>query len=442
MPSATPRVRKPLRIFFSAGEPSGDIHAANLIRQLQAQCPALEAVGFGGPRMAQAGARLHTDLTQLALMWFGRVLWHLPTFWNLVSWADRYFRHHRPQAVVLVDYPGLNWWIARRAKVHGIPVFYYAPPQIWAWARWRVRKMRRLVDLVLCGLPFEAPWFQQHGCRAVYVGHPFFDELEQQKLDETFLEALRLQGRWVTLLPGSRMQEVQANFPAFLKTAHLVHQAVPEVRFAVAAYRADQAQQVRRWIARAGQGLPIEVYVGRTPDLIALADCCLACSGSVSLELLYRAKPTVIHYRVGPVAYRVQQYFRKVKYITLVNLLAMKDPLHPGDIRPYDPASREAQEVLFPEYLTCGDRSGQMARHLVEWLTDRECRAACTDRLEMLRAAVARPGAARQASRIILQYLGLGESIPPTESIVPPPHFLAVPVGHVGDGCLPPRENF
>ena len=112
------------RIFFSVGEPSGDIHAANLIRARRARCPEIEAVGYGGPCMAAAGCRLHTDLTALAVMWFGRVLLNLHKFWGLVSRADRYFRHHRPDAVVLVDYPGMNWWIAWRAKRHNIPVFY------------------------------------------------------------------------------------------------------------------------------------------------------------------------------------------------------------------------------------------------------------------------------------------------------------------------------
>jgi len=414
-----------IRIFFSAGEPSGDIHGSNLIRQLQAQCPQVEAVGFGGPRMQQAGAQLHTDLTRLAVMWFGRALWHLPTFGNLVSWADRYFRHHRPQAVVLVDYPGLNWWIARRAKVHGIPVFYYAPPQIWAWGRWRVRKMRRLVDLVLCGLPFETSWFQQHGCRAVYVGHPFFDELPQQKLDHGFLQAMQAQGRWVTILPGSRMQEVEANLPAFFKTASLVHQAVPGVRFAVACYRADQAELARRRIAAAQLPLPIQVYVGRTPELIALADCCLACSGSVSLELLYRAKPTVIHYAIRPLAYRVQEYFRKVQYITLVNLLAMEEPLSPQDLSAYDPTGPTADRVPFPEYLTYQDKSASMAGHLVEWLTQEERRLACIRRLEELRAAVAQPGAACQAAHYILQNLGVLPPLKQEQGIIPPPHFQA-----------------
>ena len=211
---------KPLTIFFSAGEPSGDLHGANLIRQLQARCPGLQAVGYGGPKMAEAGCQLHADLTALAVMWFARVLVNLHKFWGLVSRADRYFRHHRPDAVVLIDYPGLNWWIARRAKVHGIPVFYYSPPQIWAWARWRVKKMRRLVDHVLCSLPFEEAWFRRHGCNATFVGHPFFDEVRRYPYDEQFIAEHRGRpGPLVVILPGSRTQEVTHNLRWFLKAA-------------------------------------------------------------------------------------------------------------------------------------------------------------------------------------------------------------------------------
>src|SRR3954470_18114893 len=126
-----------MKIFFSVGEPSGDLHGANLIRELRRRRPDCECVGYGGPRMAAAGCDLHEDLTKLAVMWFLRVLINIHKFLALASRADRYFRHHRPDAVVLIDYPGFNWWIARRAKAHGIPVFYYGVPQMWAWAGWR-----------------------------------------------------------------------------------------------------------------------------------------------------------------------------------------------------------------------------------------------------------------------------------------------------------------
>ena len=126
-----------MKIFFSVGEPSGDLHGANLILRLRKRMPGIQTVGYGGPKMAAAGCQLHEDLTKLAVMWFVRVLCDLDKFWDLVGRADRYFRHHRPDAVVLIDYPGFNWWIARRAKAHGIPVFYYGTPQMWAWAGWR-----------------------------------------------------------------------------------------------------------------------------------------------------------------------------------------------------------------------------------------------------------------------------------------------------------------
>src|ERR1044072_1592684 len=132
-----------MRIFFSVGEPSGDVHGANLIRALQQLDPPLDCVGFGGDRMADAGCKHLFNLCNHAVMGFGHVVTSLPKLMSLISQADRSFRHQRPDAVVLIDYPGFNWWIARRAHFHGIPVFYFVPPQLWAWLSWRVAKMRK-----------------------------------------------------------------------------------------------------------------------------------------------------------------------------------------------------------------------------------------------------------------------------------------------------------
>ena len=394
---------KPPTIFFSVGEPSGDLHAANLIRQMRGRCEGLQVVGYGGPEMARAGCRLHADLTALAVMWFARVLVNLHKFWDLASRADRYFRHQRPDAVVLVDYPGFNWWIARRAKAHGIPVFYYTPPQIWSWASWRVKKMRRFVDHVLCSLPFEEPWFRERGCRATFVGHPFFDEVRRQQYDETFLAEHRGQkGPLVTILPGSRTQEVRHNMKWFLKSAALIRRAVPDVRFAVAAFKPHQAELVRHDVEAAG--LPIEVHLGKTPELIHLADCCMSVSGSVSLELLAQAKPTVILYWISRLAYFIQGFFRKVKYITLVNLLTT-DELFPDDLTPFDPRQEDADKVLYPEYLTCEDKSAQVAEHVIEWLTDPAKLKQREAELRDLRAEVGAGGASRRAAMYILDVL-------------------------------------
>jgi lipid-A-disaccharide synthase len=360
--------------------------------------------------MAAAGCRLHADLTQLAVMWFARVLANLHKFVGLLVRADRYFHAERPDAVVLIDYPGFNWWIARRAKAHGIPVFYYGTPQVWAWASHRVKKMRRLVDHVLCKLPFEERWFRERGCHATYVGHPYFDELRGQKLDKEFVRQVREGGGpLVVILPGSRTQEVEANTQAFLKAAAKISERVPQVRVAAAAFKGSQGELVRQLAAEAASPSgktrrrpSVEVYVGRTQELIHAADCCLACSGSVSLELLYHSKPSVILYRISRLAYFVQRLFRKVRYITLVNLMTADDPFTGRPAGVYDPADPRDAHVLIPEYLTCEDRSEQLAAHCIEWLSNPGARSRRVAALEALRERVGQGGASQRAAEYIV----------------------------------------
>jgi len=392
-----------MKIFFSVGEPSGDLHGANLIRELRAQNSDIVCVGYGGPKMAAAGCALHEDLTRLAVMWFLRVLLNIRVFYQLLKRAERYFEEQRPDAVVLIDYPGFNWWIARKAKRRGIPVFYYGAPQMWAWAGWRVGKMRRLVDHVLCKLPFECTWYQERGCNATYVGHPYFDEMQNQQLDTGFIQQFQnARGPLVTILPGSRTQEVALNLPAFLKAAKLIHRVHPTAQFAIAAFNERQALTAREQLPQLD--LPIAVFVDKTPELIAAADCCLACSGSVSLELLHHMKPTVIHYRISRIAMWVQRYVRTVKFITLVNLLASREPL-PGRYVDHDPDSADAEQVPFPEYLTAADQSSAMAARIAKWLSDPSAKAECVAQLQELKSRYAFPGASAKAARYLLDAL-------------------------------------
>lgn len=399
-----------MKIFFSVGEPSGDLHGANLIRELQRRGPGCECVGYGGPRMAAAGCELHEDLTKLAVMWLLNAILNIHKFWGLASRADRYFRHHRPDAVVLIDYPGFNWWIARRAKAHGIPVFYYGAPQLWAWAGWRVGKMRRFVDHVLCKLPFEEAWYRDRGCNATFVGHPYFDQLRAEQLDSAFIDQLRKpSGPLVAILPGSRTQEVTSNFGYFLKAAKFVHDRVPNARFAVASFKQSQAELVREAIA--DSDLPLEVHVGRTAEIIEAADCAMAVSGSVSLELLYHTTPTVVLYYVSRFAFFVQKFFRKVRYITLVNLLTSTD-LFPKKVATYDSADPVDAHVLMPEYLTCEDRSHRVASHIIEWLAQPAVRTARVAKLASLKEQVGHGGASVRAADYLLRALEAGQRPP------------------------------
>ncbi len=416
-----------MKIFFSAGEPSGDLHGANLIRAIKAVQPRAEFVGYGGPRMAEAGCRLHVDLTAHAVMGFIRVLLSLHRFVYLAALADRYFRRHRPDAVVLIDFPGFNWWIARRAKAARIPVFYYVPPQIWAWAPWRVAKMRRSVDHVLCALPFEADWFAARGCNATFVGHPYFDEVRSQQLDHEFLAQFHDDAPLVTILPGSRTQEVEHNLRSFLKAAAIVRERVPSARLAIAAFKPRQAEFARQLVA--DSGLDIEVHVGRTAELISAAKCAMAVSGSVSLELLYHRCPTVVLYSVSRWMFFVQGLLRRVRYITLVNLLTTDDPFGNKN-NAYDPDAPGAPQVLFPEYLTSGDRSADIARRIADWLEQPETRNRRVAELDALRTKIAHGGASRSAADYIVAALNTDVRRTP-----PRPHYLprhnAATVGRV-----------
>jgi lipid-A-disaccharide synthase len=374
-----------MRIFLSAGEPSGDLHAANLVRSLRVRMPRAEFVGFGGPRLDQAGAQLLYPLVELSVMWFVRVLLNLRVFLRLLDQAERYFQEQRPDVVILIDYPGFHWLLARRAKRQGIPVVYYVPPQIWAWAGWRVKKVRRDFDLVLCSLPFEPAWYRARGVPgAEYVGHPYFDELADRLLDPDFLEREVADERpLVAILPGSRTQEITRNLPTMLKAAVEVSRGRPDVRFAVACLNAKHQALALRYVEECvGQGLPIEVHSGRTPEILRLAECCWSVSGSVGLELMVEALPSTVLYRVNRFDLWIARPFIKARFISLVNLLADAE--------------------LLPEFLTWKDVSPELARQALTWLNHPVERAKAAAKLAALREQVARPGASdRAADRIV-----------------------------------------
>ena len=290
-----------------------------------------------------------------------------------------------------------------KAKKHGVPVFYYGVPQVWAWAPWRVRKIRRLVDHVLCKLPFEVDWFAKRNCQATYVGHPYFDQLAAQSYDQQFLDGLRTESQsLLALLPGSRDQEVENNLPLLLNTAGLIKDQVPDVRISIACFNESQQEIARRQLA--AHRVQAELFTGRTPELMQAATVCLACSGSVSMELLYHRKPTVIVYKVTKWVMFAQAFVLRTKFITLVNLIATKD-IRKTSWCPYNPDGADAEPAVMPEYMTAGDPSIRMAAHAVRWLTDEESRNRKISEMDELAVVIAKPGATRQAADFILQQL-------------------------------------
>jgi lipid-A-disaccharide synthase len=359
--------------------------------------------------MADAGCRLLHDMTPLALMFFLRVLARLPVFFRLLRDASRYFRDHRVDAVVLIDYPGFNWCVARRAKRLGIPVFYFGAPQIWAWAPWRVRKLRRRVDYTLCQLPFEPAWYGERNCQTCYVGHPFFDEAASDQLDLETLDSLDAPTPLLVLLPGSRRAEVVVNADCFLQAAQCVKNRHPLIRIAAACYADEHAAIVRSHADRLG--VQVDVRVGRTRELIRMAYACIACSGSVSLQLLAERRPTVIYFQITRLQWLIKQCLMRVKYITLVNLLSTDD-FRRRDWRTYDPDAKGAEPVPMPEYLTTQPCPEKLAAHVLRWIEDRRARADTFDALDTVARRVAHPGATRRAADFILRTLDATSSLP------------------------------
>lgn len=373
-----------MRIFISSGEPSGDLHGANLLRALKEHRPDLECSGFGAERLAGAGCCLLYPLAEHAIVGIARAVASVPLHRRILALADRHFRHWRPDAVVLIDNPGFHWWLARTARACGIPVVYFVPPQLWAWGGWRAAKMRRLIDRVLCNLPFEQAWYAARGIEARCIGHPYFDELRAQRLDEAFLAAQRAKpGRIVALLPGSRRQELEINPPTLLRAAAIVHAQHPDVRFLVACLKPEHRRRVEALLP--GSALPIEVHAGRTPEIIELAHSTISVSGSVALELLYRAKPSVVTYRQSWSGIQLARMLMQCKYICLVNLLA--------------------DAMLYPEYLSYRCEAPALAGHVVRWLADRPAYEALGAKLRALRDRVAAPGACDRAAQQVLELI-------------------------------------
>lgn len=375
-----------MHCFISAGEPSGDLHGSNLARALRRLDSTIEVSGLGGPRMRAAGVQLFDPLAEKAAMGLVGVLRFVPGLANLLEQLTSQWQRRRPDVVVLIDYPGFHWHLAARAKAIEIPVVSFVPPQIWAWASYRAKRMRRTFDHVLCALPFEENWFRSRGIPARYIGHPYFDELTNQQLDEAYIDAQRKKGQpIVALLPGSRGHEVRDNLKIFRRAARHIAAKQPNTRFLVAAYRNDHAD----WLRQQFQNEPFsnEVHVGRTPEIIALADACVAVSGSVGLELLYREVPTVVIYRTSPIYRRIIiPALKNVPFISIVNLLAGRE--------------------LYPEFLTDRDHATGPAEHVVQWLRNSSVRTVLINDLKNLKTKVAQPGACETAARFLVEFLG------------------------------------
>jgi len=325
------------RVFLVAGEPSGDLHAADLAAALRRLAPDVRIAGVGGPRMAAAGVDLIEDLVSDPVMGLLPVLRKLPFFFGLYRRLLIRLNDERPDVVVGVDYPGLNLRLARAARRRGVPFVQYVAPQVWGWAPWRVKSLARDVDRLLTILPFEAAIFRARGADVAYVGNPIVEHLAERVPDEALRESLRGGASpLIALLPGSRAKEVRDNLPLMLGAARHVVAHAPDARFVVALASERLRVVVEEQVAASSDVQLRVVDPAQADDAMAAADAAITVSGTATLHLVAHGTPPVVIYRSVPAGGLLASALVVAPYFALPNLVAGEEFVpemlaHPGD---------------------------------------------------------------------------------------------------------------
>jgi lipid-A-disaccharide synthase len=310
---------KSMTIYFVAGEVSADNHGAALMRSLRVLDPELKFIGRGGPQMQQvAGAQFKNWVGDAAVLGLWEVLGKYGYFRKQFRQTLNEIQEGKPDAVVLIDYPGFNLRLARalrrQSKRH--KTIYYISPQVWAWNRGRIKRMAHFIDLVLCIFPFETDLYAASGLRAVFVGHPMIERLETQKIETHRDQNL------IGLFPGSRSREVRKIFPVMIEAARRLLQLNPTLHFQVAAASEELAREISEQLA---DRQAIEITVGQTATIMQRAFVGMVASGSATLEAAYFGMPFVLIYKVAWPTYVAARLVVNVDFLGMPNLLAAKE---------------------------------------------------------------------------------------------------------------------
>ncbi|MEQ9299715.1 MAG: lipid-A-disaccharide synthase [Cyclobacteriaceae bacterium] len=303
------------KIFMLAGERSGDLHGSNLIKSLLIRQPSLKVTCWGGDMMQEAGAKVTVHYNQLAFMGFWEVFKNLLTIRKLLKQCKEEILKYEPDLIVLIDYPGFNLKIAEFAKARGIPVHYYIAPKAWAWNASRATKIARFVDKVYGILPFEVDFFRSYGVNIEYVGNPLIDAIDATKASHSFSDKYNKE-KTVAVLPGSRYQEV-SNMLGLMTD---IMEGRPDYTFLIAA-----VDNLPKELYETAERLSnVELVYDGTYDILRNSKAAIVTSGTATLETALLNCPQVVCYRTSPVTYAIAKRLIKIKYISLVNLIADK----------------------------------------------------------------------------------------------------------------------
>jgi len=367
-------------IMILAGEPSGDIHGGHLCREIKNLSPGIRLFGMGGPEMEDAGVELVYRIGNTGVMGFWEVYKEIGKYWKIFKNMVAVMEKRRPDAVILIDYPGFNIRFAKKAHRLGIKVYYYISPQLWAWGQWRIKKIRRSVDKMLVIFPFEKEFYNSHGIEAEFVGHPLIGTLNPDLSKDDCRKQLGITTSPVIgLLPGSRKGEIEKILPILIKTAEIIREKLPESDFILPI----ASTEMRPLIEDQLKHTPVKIKTreGRGEEIIAASDLLILASGTVTLEASLFLTPMIIVYRISFLSWIMGKILLKIPYIGLVNIVR--------------------GEKIVPEFIQYQAQPEKIAQTGLDIITQPGIRERMIGELKIVRDKLGRPGAAARAASII-----------------------------------------
>lgn len=375
------------KILIVAGEASGDLHAAYLVTQLKKVSPDLSFYGLGGDNMKAAGVDVDFDLTKLAVVGFFEILKNYSRFKKIFDDLLLKTKEIKPDAAILVDYPGFNLRLAKELKAMGIRVIYYISPQVWAWGRKRIAFIKTHIDLMLVLFKFEEILYRDGKFNVKFVGHPLLDIVKSSTNHDRFLESLSLKtgNTTIALLPGSREREVLNHLPVMLGAAQKIHAKHKEAQFLICRSHALPRELFKKIVDTFKIEFSYKILDDETYDGIAASQFVIVASGTATLETAILNKPMVIVYKVSFLTWLLAKLFIKIPYIGLVNVVA--------------------GERIVPELIQFEATPQNIAQKALELLDDKKALEKIHAELYALKNTLGIPGASRRAAEEIVRFL-------------------------------------
>jgi len=376
-------VSTPKCVVIVAGEASGDLHGAHLVRAIRQKDDHAFFCGIGGKALHDAGARILVDSATLSVMGITEVFSKLRHIFRSLRTIKELLRSIRPELLILVDFPDFNLLVARAAKKWSIPVLYYISPQVWAWRSGRVRKIRKYVDHMAVIFPFEKGFYEEHGVPVTFVGHPLMDN---DLPPETELTAPRpMTPPIIGLLPGSRESEVRKHLPVMLAAVMRLKQQTPELEFLVSHASSTDRRITEQIVRSCLKEAPVEIVTGNAGEVLRRSHLVITASGTATLEAALYGVPSIIIYKVSPLSYWLARALVRVEHIGLVNLVA--------------------GEKLAPELIQEEANPRRIAETAERMLQNPQEMQAIRQKLAEVRHKLGDPGASKRTAAIALEMM-------------------------------------